>query len=80
MAHTLNHVGSLGCVFFTPEPVTDYASAQTSDTARYTAWFRHMLDAGVYLAPSPFEAMFLSRAHMAADLAATLDAARAFAE
>ena len=74
--HVLNRVGSLGCVFFTAEPVTDYASAQRSDTARFTAYFRKMLDRGVYLAPSQFEAMFLSSAHTPEDLEKTLDAAR----
>lgn len=78
IAHRLNHVGSLGCVFFAADPVTDYASAQRSDTARYTEYFRHMLDRGVYLAPSQFEAMFLSAAHTSEDLNAALAAAREF--
>ena len=77
--HRLNHVGTLGCVFFTGEPVTDYASAQTSDTERYTAYFRHMLTRGIYLAPSQFEAMFLSAAHTQEDLELTLAAAKEFA-
>ena len=77
--HCLNHIGSLGCVFFTDAPVTDYASAQTSDTALYTRYFKHMLDRGIYLAPSQFEAMFLSAAHSAEDLDATLAAAKEFA-
>ncbi|MDO4865745.1 MAG: glutamate-1-semialdehyde 2,1-aminomutase [Clostridia bacterium] len=76
--HCTNHVGSLGCVFFTAELVKDYAGAQTSDTARYTAYFRHMLDSGVYLAPSQFEAMFLSTAHTPEDLQRTLNAVREF--
>ena len=76
--HTLNRVGSLGCVFFTGDPVTDYASAKKSSTSRFTAWFRHMLERGVYLAPSQFEAMFLSSAHSEEDLARTLAAAREF--
>ena len=71
--HCLNHVGSLGSVFFTPEKVSNYAGAQTSDTWKYTAYFKHMLDSGVYLAPSQFEAMFLSTAHSAEDLRKTLD-------
>ena len=77
--HCLNHIGSLGCVFFTDAPVTDYASAQTSDTALYTRYFKHMLDRGIYLAPSQFEAMFLSAAHSTEDLDATLAAAKEFA-
>jgi len=76
--HCTNHVGSLGSVFFTPEKVRDYAGAQTSDTGRYTAYFKHMLDSGVYLAPSQFEAMFLSSAHTPEDLQKTLDAVREF--
>ncbi len=76
--HCLNHVGSLGSVFFTPEEVRDYAGAQTSDTVKYTAYFRHMLGSGVYLAPSQFEAMFLSTAHTPEDLRKTLDAVREF--
>ena len=76
--HCTNHVGSLGSVFFTPERVRNYAGAQTSDTGRYTAYFRHMLDRGVYLAPSQFEAMFLSTAHTSEDLQKTLNAVREF--
>ena len=77
--HCLNHTGSLGCVFFTDgAAVRDYDGAQKSDTARFAAWFRHMLDRGIYLAPSQFEAIFLSAAHSAADLERTLDAAKEF--
>ena len=75
---TLNHVGSLGCVFFTEEAVTDYASAKQSDTGRFTEYFRFMLENGIYLAPSQFEAMFLSSAHTTEDLEETLDAVRRF--
>ncbi len=78
VAHCLRHVGSLGCVFFTDGEVDDYAGAQKSDTARFAAWFRHMLARGVYLAPSQFEAIFLSGAHSAEDLEKTLDAAKEF--
>lgn len=76
--HRTNHVGSLGCVFFTPEKVRDYARAQTSDTGKYTAYFKHMLGSGIYLAPSRFEAMFLSTAHTEEDLQRTLNAVREF--
>jgi glutamate-1-semialdehyde 2,1-aminomutase len=61
--------------FFTNEPVTDYASAKRADTARYAAYFREMLDRGVFLPPSQFEAMFLSTAHTDADVAETIEAA-----
>ena len=74
----IDDIGSLSSVFFTPEKVRDYAGAQTCDTGRYTAYFKHMLDSGVYLAPSRFEAMFLSTAHTEADLQRTLDAVREF--
>ncbi|MGN0354837.1 MAG: glutamate-1-semialdehyde 2,1-aminomutase [Muricoprocola sp.] len=61
--HCLNHIGSLGCIFFTDQKVKDYASAKTSDTAAYADYFKYMLNHGIYLAPSQFEAMFLSVAH-----------------
>jgi glutamate-1-semialdehyde 2,1-aminomutase len=54
--------------FFTDGPVTDYASAKRSDTARYARFFHAMLDGGVFLAPSQFEAAFVSLAHSEADL------------
>jgi glutamate-1-semialdehyde 2,1-aminomutase len=78
VAHCLRHVGSLGCVFFTEGPVENYADAQRSDTARFTRWFRHMLGRGIYLAPSQFEAIFLSAAHSTEDLERTLAAAKEF--
>ena len=78
IVHCLNHVGSLGCVFFTDTPVTDYDTAQTSDTECFTRYFRHMLSHGIYLAPSQFEAMFLSAAHTQENLDRTLDAAKEF--
>lgn len=56
-------VGSLCCLFFTPEPVTDYESAKTADTARFARYFHFMLQHGQSLAPSQFEAIFLSCAH-----------------
>jgi glutamate-1-semialdehyde 2,1-aminomutase len=58
----VNQVGSMLTLFFTPQAVTDYSSAKTSDTAKFAAFFRAMLDAGVYLPPSQFEAAFLSAA------------------
>ena len=71
----INRAGSMLTTFFTNEPVIDYASAKRSDTARYAAYFRHMLDRGVFLAPSQFEAMFLSTAHTDAEIEATIEAA-----
>lgn len=71
-----NRVGSMLTTFFTATPVTDYASAKTSDTKRYGTFFRAMLDRGVSLAPSQFEAAFISAAHTTEDLDATVAAAR----
>jgi glutamate-1-semialdehyde 2,1-aminomutase len=65
---TVNRVGSMLTAFFTAGPVTDYASARTADTARYARFFHAMLERGVFLAPSQFEAAFLSLAHSEADL------------
>ena len=76
--HCLNHIGSLGCVFFTGEKVKDYASAQTSHTRQFSMYFKHMLDKGIYIAPSQFEAMFISAAHTEDDLLTTLEAVRDF--
>ena len=63
-------------VFFSPQRPHDYATAKRADTSRYARFFSSMLDAGIYLAPSQFEAMFVSLAHMSADLDRTVDAAR----
>ena len=69
----VNHIGSLGCVFFTTESVTDYASAKTSDTKAYADYFNYMINHGVHLAPAQFEAMFLSDAHTSEDIEKTLE-------
>ena len=68
-------VGSMFCTFFTPDRVTDEASAKRSDTQAYATFFRAMLEGGVYLAPSQFEAGFLSLAHTEAQLARTIESA-----
>jgi glutamate-1-semialdehyde 2,1-aminomutase len=73
---TVNRVGSMLTAFFTAGPVTDYPSAATSDTRRYAAFFHGMLQRGVYLAPSQFEAAFVSTAHGQSDVDATVTAAR----
>lgn len=62
-AWQVNHVGSIGSLFFTEQPVVDYASAKTSDTTEYAQYFRYMLENGIHLAPAQFEAMFVSAAH-----------------
>ena len=72
-------VGSMFCAFLTGQPVTDYASASTSDTLRFRRYFHAMLDAGVYIAPSQFEAGFVSTAHTVDDIERTIEASqRAF--
>ncbi len=73
---TTTRVGSMLTVFFTDQPVTDYAGARTSDTARFARFHRAMLERGVYLPPSQFEAIFVSTAHGPAEIEQTLAAAR----
>jgi glutamate-1-semialdehyde 2,1-aminomutase len=72
---TVNRVSSMLTAFFTPDPVTDYASARRSDTGRYARFFHAMLERGVFLAASQFEAAFVSLAHTDADLEAAARAA-----
>ena len=71
----VNRVGSMLTLFFCAEPPFDYASAKKADTARFARFFHAMLDRGVYLPPSQFEAAFVSLAHGDAEIAATLAAA-----
>ncbi len=73
---TVNRVGAMFTFFFHPGPVTDWESAKASDTARFGRFFRAMLDRGIYLAPSQFEAAFLSAAHTDEDIAKTVAAAK----
>jgi len=73
---TVNRVGSMFTWFFTDQPVTDYESAKRSDTARFGRFFRAMLERGIYLAPSQFEAAFVSAAHSEEDIRETIAAAR----
>lgn len=78
---TVNRVGSMFTFFFTSEPVTDYASARRSDTARFARFHARMLEKGIYLPPSQFEAAFVSAAHTPDDIRQTREAAQeAFAE
>jgi glutamate-1-semialdehyde 2,1-aminomutase len=72
---TTNRVGAMWTWFFTGEPVVDFATAATSDTARFGAFHRAMLDAGVWLPPSQFEAAFLGTAHTPEIVNATVAAA-----
>jgi glutamate-1-semialdehyde 2,1-aminomutase len=71
----LNRVGSMLTLFFSEGPVTDFDSAVRADTKRYGVFFREMLDRGVHLPPSQFEALFVSLAHSIDDLDRTLEAA-----
>lgn len=70
----INRVGSLLCAFFSETVVTNYAEAKKSNTVTYAGYFKSMLKKGIYLAPSQFEAMFVSAAHSEADIKNTLKA------
>jgi glutamate-1-semialdehyde 2,1-aminomutase len=72
-----NGVGAMGSLFFAAGPVRDWPGAAAADRERYGRFFHSMLDGGIYLAPSPFEAWFVSAAHTPADVDRTLEAARA---
>jgi len=73
---TVNRVGSMMTWFFTPAPVTDYDTAKHSETSRFKRFFHAMIERGIYLPPSQFEALFVSTAHSPEDLARTVAAAR----
>jgi glutamate-1-semialdehyde 2,1-aminomutase len=73
---TVNRVGSMFTWFFTGRPVTDFVSAASSDTAAFGRFHRAMLDAGVWLPPSQYEAAFVSTAHGEAEIGMVLEAAR----
>ena len=75
-ATTLNRVGSMLTLFHSPETVTDYDSALRCDTDRFATWWCGMLDRGVFLPPSQFEALFVGAAHSAADIDQTVVAAK----
>jgi glutamate-1-semialdehyde 2,1-aminomutase len=77
---TVNRVGSMFTFFFTPDPVTDWDSAARSDKAMFAKMFHFLLDRGVYLAPSQFEAGFISTAHGEDDIRNTVDAMKEFFE
>ncbi|WP_026477233.1 glutamate-1-semialdehyde 2,1-aminomutase [Alkaliphilus transvaalensis] len=72
---SFNRVGSMLCMFFTDVEVTDFETASTSDTEKYGVFFREMLAQGIYLAPSQFEATFISAAHTDEMIQQTIDAA-----
>jgi glutamate-1-semialdehyde 2,1-aminomutase len=72
----INAAGSLITLFFAADPVRDYTGAKKSDTKRFAAFFNQMLDRGIFIAPSQFEALFVSAAHTDADVDRTIGAAR----
>ena len=72
---TFNRCGSMFCGYFTSEPVHNLADAMKSDRERFKKYFHGMLNAGVYMAPSQFEAGFISTAHSQADIETTVRAA-----
>lgn len=74
----VNQIGSLMSIFFTDQNVTDYNSAVSSNLEAYASYFGYMLDRGIYLAPSQFEAMFVSDAHTDEDIARTCELFKAY--
>ncbi|WP_191016834.1 glutamate-1-semialdehyde 2,1-aminomutase [Treponema zioleckii] len=76
----VNNIASLMSVFFTAKPVTNYETASSSDTERYAEYFNFMLDNGIYLAPSQFEAMFISAAHSDEDIEKTISTLQKFTQ
>ncbi|KAK3582396.1 hypothetical protein CHS0354_023940 [Potamilus streckersoni] len=74
MPYQINQVGSMLSLFFTDVPVTNYANAKTSDTKKFAVYFNKMLEQGIYLPPSQFEAMFLSTQISDADISQTIEA------
>jgi glutamate-1-semialdehyde 2,1-aminomutase len=72
----VNSIASLSTIFFTPDPVTNYVGAKRSDTKLYARYFREMLNRGIFLAPSQFEAAFVSASHTAADIDRTIASAQ----
>jgi glutamate-1-semialdehyde 2,1-aminomutase len=76
IAARVNRVGSMFTLFLTDHEVFDFASAKTSDTTQFNRFFHAMLDQGVYLPPSQFEAAFISTAHTEHDIDRTIEAAK----
>ncbi|MCG8584342.1 MAG: aminotransferase class III-fold pyridoxal phosphate-dependent enzyme, partial [Pirellulales bacterium] len=76
VAHQMTRIGSMLTLFFSEQPVTDWPQAAKCDTAAFGRFFHAMLDAGVYLPCSQYEAMFVSAAHTEEDIDATIEAAR----
>jgi glutamate-1-semialdehyde 2,1-aminomutase len=75
IAAQVNNIGSLSTIFFASQPVTDYTGAKRSDTKLYARFFRDMLQRGIFLAPSQFEAAFVSASHTSEDIDRTISTA-----
>ena len=71
-----NRYGAMMTIFFNDSPVIDYETAKKSDTKLFSRWFKGMLEEKIYLAPSQFEAMFISGAHTDSDIERTLKSAK----
>lgn len=78
--YTVNNIGSLLTVFFTEQEVSDFATAKSSNTKKFAAHFQHLLANSVYVAPSQFEALFVSAAHTNEDIDKTIEIVKAFKE
>ena len=74
----VQRVGAMATLFMTDDPVRNFDDAQRADAERYAALFRHLLERGIYIAPSPFEAMFLSLAHGDEEIDRTIQAVADF--
>ena len=71
----INRAGSMGSFFFTKNPVVDFDSVKKTESSKYAAFYREMLAQRIYLAPSPFEALFVSLAHNEEMMKKTIDCA-----
>lgn len=80
MENTVNYIASLGCLYFTEQTVYNYETAKTADTDSFAGYFRFMLEHGIHLGPSQFEAMFISNAHTKEVIEETLDTVKNYLE
>lgn len=78
--YTVNQVGSIGSIFFTESPVTNFAQAKTADLDCFSRYYKYMLNHGQYIAPAQFEAVFISAAHREEDIEETLHVIESFVE
>lgn len=75
---SINYIGSLGCMFFTNQKVRNYTTAKMADTKAFGTYFKHMIENGIYIAPSQFEAMFVSGAMGEGEVKETLEVIERF--